>query len=111
VSRVRQFIERYGRVFGEGFVAEANASVAAELSGRPLLGVPATPPAPSAAPPEKTSAEPDSAVIDPPASPVEPLRHEDDLIILEEDDPAPAAPLPPIRPGVLPRGEDIVFID
>jgi ubiquitin-protein ligase len=110
VSRVRQFIERYGRVFGEGFVAEANASVEAEIPGRPLLGAPATP-SPAAAPTEGTGTGPEPAVIDPPASPAVPPRPEDDLIILEEDDPVPASPLPPIRSGALPRGEDIVFID
>src|SRR3954467_12898703 len=40
VVRVRQFIERYGRVFGEGFVAESNASVASADAERPLLGGP-----------------------------------------------------------------------
>jgi ubiquitin-protein ligase len=113
VSRVRQFIERYGRVFGEGFILESNATVAAGDSERPLLGAPL--PAPS----DEVKADPGTAAINSLVSQVEPSRQEEDLIILEEndeiileenDEPS-AEPHHPVRDRTLPRGEDIVFID
>jgi len=105
VGRVRQFLERYGRVFGEGFVAESNASVAAAHPALPLLGAPTSP-----ARLEEPRIDPPPAPVSPLGSQAEPPRPEDDLIILEEDH---AGSSPPTLPGgaALPRGEDIVFID
>jgi ubiquitin-protein ligase len=107
VTRVRQFIGRYGRAFGEGFVAapNVNGSVAGGPE-RPLEEAPVT-----AAPPEEAKVIAPPAAVNSPVGQAAPARPEEDVIILAEGEPAAPAPLHPLRDSVFPRGEDIVFID
>lgn len=103
VARVRQFIERYGKVFepeAQPEAPRAETLAACEVSRAVATSAPSEKPtaAEESAPPPQAPA----ASAGPPASSGAP---EDDLIILDDD--APAV----VPPPVVHAGEDILFIE
>jgi hypothetical protein len=101
VVRVRQFIERYGRVLSEMSRLEPDT---ASVTTSPEPSVPG--PTSSAGSMETTN-DPAPVSLETLAGPIEPSRPDDDGLIILEEATDPAAE--PQRP--LPVAEEIVFID
>jgi hypothetical protein len=100
VVRVRQFIERYGRVFSERSHAEPMPAPAI-VNQEPSVAGPS-----STAASMEVKADPAPVETQAPIGSTEPSGQDDGLIILEEVTDPPAEPRRP-----LPVGEEIVFID